>query len=401
MEETATKGKYTLSTKLNEFIGGKGHVNFLAKSATISSKSLSGMYFEDFKLKLTIHDDGSVDFDEVDTELTTEDERKRLLSVIEEKSLGLFRNRTVINELEFTSIEKVKGKNIPLYLAVEYVTPIEKLTSIFDDRLLAPNQISDDAMDNLNDLLNSWFEDEDFAKEVEEMVNEEENSQVTEDVKGVTDDTFMQHDDTVSSQIQLSFSKMKEEKLQELSSKKRKTEDEIRRHLFQLDTSNKLLLDAESELKLLEDRIQDLKPPMENNGIYFSVSERQNEEVILDTETEELIRKTISKVKSINTENFMNLFKEGEFHIYLSTKNDDNFTRVTELDGLGEEVLENLSKMGLTFDEGKFIYSGELKWGDIVNKMVKMGFQQDPDFDEMCFPKSESTENANSKTSKF
>jgi hypothetical protein len=169
MEETAIKGKYSLSTKLNEFIGGKGHVNFLAKSATISAKSLSGMYFEDFKLKLTIYDDGSVDFDEIDTEFTNEDERKRLLSVIEEMSLGLFRNRTVINELEFTSIEKVKGKNIPLYLAVEYLTPIEKLTSIFDDRLLAPNQISDDAMDNLNDLLNSWFEDEEFTKMVEEM----------------------------------------------------------------------------------------------------------------------------------------------------------------------------------------------------------------------------------------
>ena len=400
MVETAIKGKYSLSTKLNEFIGGKGHVNFLAKSATISAKSLSGMYFEDFKLKLTIYDDGSVDFDEIDTEFTNGDERKRLLSVIEEMSLGLFRNRTVINELEFTSIEKVKGKNIPLYLAVEYLTPIEKLTSIFDDRLLAPNQISDDAMDNLNDLLNSWFEDEEFTKMVEEMV-EEENSQVVEDVLGVIDDTFMQHDDTVSSQLQLSFSKMKEEKLQELTTNQRKAEDEIRKHSFQLETSKKLLQDAESTLKLLEDRIQDLKPPMENNGIYFSVSERQNEEVTLDTETEEIIRKTISKVKSINAENFMNLFKEGEFHVYLSTKNDDDFTKVTELDKLGEEVLENLSKMGLGFDEGKFIYSGELKWGDIVNKMVKMGFQQDSDFDEICFPKSEVSENANSKSSKF
>jgi len=396
MEETAIKGKYSLSTKLNEFIGGKGHVNFLAKSATISAKSLSGMYFEDFKLKLTIYDDGSVDFDEIDTEFTNEDERKRLLSVIEEMSLGLFRNRTVINELEFTSIEKVKGKNIPLYLAVEYQKPIDKLGSLLNDEV----EISEDAMDNLNDLLNSWFEDEEFTKIVEEMV-EEENSQVVEDVEGVIDDTFMQHDDTVSSQIQLSFSKMKEEKLQELTTNQRKAEDEIRKHSFQLETSKKLLRDAESSLKLIEDRIQDLKPPMVNNGIYFSVSERQNEEVILDTETEELIRKTVSKIKSINTENFMNLFKEGKFHIYLSTKNDGDFTKVTELDVLGKEVLENLSKMGLVFDEGKFIYSGELKWGDIVNKMVKMGFQQDSDFDEICFPKSEVLENTNSKSSKF
>jgi hypothetical protein len=194
---------------------------------------------------------------------------------------------------------------------------------------------------------------------------------------------------------------MKEEKLQELTTNQRKVEDEIRKHSFQLETSKKLLQDAESTLKLLEDRIQDLKPPMVNNGIYFSVSERQNEEVILDTETEELIRRTVSKVKSINTENFMNLFKEGEFHIYLSIKNDDDFTKVTELDGLSEEVLENLSKMELVFDEGKFIYSGEFKWGDIVNKMVKMGFQQDSDFDEICFPKSEVSENVNSKSSKF
>jgi hypothetical protein len=388
-------GIYKPKTKFIEFIGAKGNVNFLAQSATINVKQLSGMYYEDITLKLTIYDDGTIGMDELDTNHTTQEERIRLIQIIEDKTFSTFRNRSVINELMFTSIEKVKDKTIPLYLAVEYTTPIEKLSSLFDDRLLVPNEISDDAMDNLNDLLNSWFEDEEFAKEVEEMINEE-NSQP----EGFVNDEFMQDHVTVpTSNINDSFSKMKEEKLLELKRKRDKTEMEINKQTFQLSNTQKQLTELESELKLLEDRIENLQPSLENNGLYFSVSERQNEQINLDPKTEELIRKTVTKVKSINADAFMSLFKDGEFHICIATKNDTEFEKVTDIEKIDKDVLENLSKLDLSFEDGKFIYHGEFTWGDIVNKMCKFGFQQDHEFDLICFPKSETVEN--DKTSKF
>jgi hypothetical protein len=27
---------------------------------------------------------------------------------------------------------------------------------------------------------------------------------------------------------------------------------------------------------------------------------------------------------------------------------------------------------------------GEMSWGEMVNKMIKMGFEQSPDFDKLC-----------------
>jgi hypothetical protein len=34
--------------------------------------------------------------------------------------------------------------------------------------------------------------------------------------------------------------------------------------------------------------------------------------------------------------------------------------------------------------DGKLIYMGDMNWGDIINKMVKLGFSQDSEFDKHC-----------------
>jgi hypothetical protein len=370
-------GQFNTETKFIEFVGGKGHVNFISKEATIEGKYLSGLSFNDLVFKLKIYDDGTVDFDEVNTTKTTFEERKRLLEIIEDQSLTSYRNRTVINELEFTSVEKVKEKTVPLYLAVEYTTPIEKLSSLFDDRLIVPNEISDDAMDNLNDLLNSWFEDEEFAKEIEEMVGEEE------DIKGFIDDTIMEHHDINDSTLE-AFTKMKEDKLNELKSKRTKIEEEIMRYSFQISSIKKNLEESKNDLKILESRINDIQPNELPNGYYFNVSERQNETVILEPEIESLIKDKVSKVKNINLDAFMKLFTDGEYHLRLSKISDDSYEVVSDFSKLPDDILENLSKIDLTIDEDKMVYMGYLSWGEIVNKMIKIGFQQNPEFDKFC-----------------
>jgi hypothetical protein len=370
-------GQFNTETKFIEFVGGKGHVNFISKEATIEGKYLSGLSFNDLVFKLKIYDDGTVDFDEVNTTKTTFEERKRLLEIIEDQSLTSYRNRTVINELEFTSVEKVKEKTVPLYLAVEYTTPIEKLSSLFDDRLIVPNEISDDAMDNLNDLLNSWFEDEEFAKEIEEMVGEEE------DIKGFIDDTIMEHHDINDSTLE-AFTKMKEDKLNELKSKRTKIEEEIMRYSFQISSIEKNLEESKNDLKILESRINDIQPNELPNGYYFNVSERQNETVILEPEIESLIKDKVSKVKNINLDAFMKLFTDGEYHLRLSKISDDSYEVVSDFSKLPDDILENLSKIDITIDKDKMVYMGDLSWGEIVNKMIKIGFQQNPEFDKFC-----------------
>jgi hypothetical protein len=369
-----TTGTFTPSTKFIEFVGGKGYINFISNQATIEGKCLSGLGMDDINFKLTIYEDGTVDFDEVDTTKTTQEERERLLNVILDKTLTPYRKRTVVSELPFLSVEKVKDKNVPLYLAVEYTTPIEKLTSLFDDETI---EVSDDAMNNLNDLLNSWFEDEEFAKEIEEMINEGNTE--------VIDDTIMKHHDTsINTLVEDSFSKMKEDKLNELKSKKTKREDEIMKYTFQISSIEKNLEEAKNDLKLIGERIDDLQPIEPPIGYYFNVSEKQNETIILEPEIEKIIKDKVSKVKGINTENFMKLFTSGEYHIKIAKKTDDGFSLVENYKDVTSDVLEKLSSLDLSIDDKKLVYMGEMSWSEMVNKMIKIGFEQNPDFDKLC-----------------
>jgi len=433
MDDTQkTTGAITPSTKFIEFVGGKGYINFISNQATIEGKYLSGLGMDGITFKLTIYEDGTLDFDEVDTTKTTQEERERLLNVILDKTLTPYRNRTVVNELTFTSVEKVKDKNVPLYLSVEYITPIEKLSSLFDDETI---EVSDDAMDNLNDLLNSWFEDEEFAKEVQEMIDEK-NSKVVEDVKGVIDDTFMKHHDTnintptdeieyttedpsgldiyesskrmndYMQSLETSFEKIKEDKLNELKSKKSKMEEEIMKYSFQISSIEKNLTESKNDLRVIEGRIDDLQPIEPSNGYYFNVSEKQNETVILEPEIESIIKDKVSKVKGINAEAFMKLFTSGEYHIKIAKKTDSGFEMVEEYKDVTSDVLEKLSSLDLSIDEGKMIFMGEMAWGEIVNKMIKMGFEQNPDFDKLCGSNSytstdETKETVKTKKPKF
>jgi hypothetical protein len=148
--------------------------------------------------------------------------------------------------------------------------------------------------------------------------------------------------------------------------------------------STKKVGDAEDEIKLLESRLETLEPEAQFTGYYFNVSERLNEKVNLEPEIAELIKSKISKVKSINAEAFMKLFEDGEYQIRLGSKSMDVIGEVTDYETLSEESQKALAKLGVKMSDGKLVYMGEMNWGDIVNKMVKLGFSQDSEFDKHC-----------------
>lgn len=390
-EKKKTTGDFKTRIKFLEFVGGKGYLNFLADEATIEGKYLVGLGMENTIFKLKIYSDGSVDFDEVDTKTTTKEQRQRLLQIVEDQTLSSYRNRTVINELPFMSVQKVKEKTVPLYLAVEYTKPIEKLGSLLDEEV----DISEEAMTNLNDLLNSWFDDENFVKEIEYTTEDPSGLDIYESSKSMNDyissldnqneSPIMEHHDiNINSLVKESFSKMKQEKLNELKSKKSQTENQIDKIGTQISSLEKSLMGAQNDLKLIQDRIDDIQPIDEPNGFYFFVSERCNENVELQPEMDALIRDKVSKVKHINVENFMKLFTNGEYHISLSKVIEDGFEVIENIADLPDDILKKLSSINLVLEDDKLVYSGDLAWGEIVNKMIKMGFLQNPDFDKEC-----------------
>lgn len=354
-----TKGKYKTNLKFIEFVGGKGNVNFISNEATIQAKYLSGLDMDGILLKLTIHDDGSVDLDEIDTFDTTIGQRERLLTIIEEKTATSYRNRTVIQELEFLSIQKIKDKHIPLYLSVEVIKPIEKLGNLISDTQI---EISDDALSNLDSLLDSWLDDD-----VDTIIDE-------------IDEEIVINETPFISTIEDSFSKMKQQKFEELKKTKEEKLTKLSNLKYQLKSSESQIKEIMSEIELLDSRIDNLGIDTDKNGYYFFVSERMNQEITLDEEVEKSIRKVVSKVKEINVENFMKLFTDGEFQIKFGKKVDDEVVSIDDL----SDILDKIPFDNFEIQKDYVVLKTDLIWGKIVNKMIKSGFSQDPKFDEIC-----------------
>jgi hypothetical protein len=378
-------GDFKPKDKFIEFIGAKGNINFISNEATIEAKYLSGLDMDNIILKLTICDEGTVNFDEVDTKHTTKEQRNRLLEIISEKTITPARGRMVITELPFKSVKKIGDKSIRLYLSVDYQKPIEKLTSLFDDDEVKDVSISDEQSSKL-DYLMSMFDDEPslaeilFESETEEELARELEGESDEEIGIIPSEPIFEH----KKQMEESFAKMKKEKIDDLNKRLDNKKKELVKFTQDMKLSTKKVGDIEDEVKLLESRLETLEPESQFTGYYFNVSERLNEKVNLEPGIAELIKSKISKVKSINVEAFMKLFEDGEYQIRLGAKSMDVVGEITDYEALSEVAQKALSKLSVKMSDGKLIYMGDMNWGDIINKMVKLGFSQDSEFDKHC-----------------
>ena len=367
VEETII-GEFKPKDKLIEFIGGKGYVNFISKEATIEAKYLSGLEMDNITFKLTICDEGTVNFEEIETNFTTKEQRGRLLEIISDKTIVPFRQRMVVQELQFMSINKINDKSIPLYLSVEYQKPIEKLASIFDNE--DDYLISDDQSSKLDTLM-SLFDDDVTIDKNEDVIVEP----VEEEVKV-----------EYTSQIVDSFAKMKQDKIDELDKRLENKNKELSKFTNDMRLSTKKVDDAKAEIELLESRLETLNPDSEPTGYYFNVSEMLNQKMKLESDVADFIKSKISKIKGINQDAFMRIFEMGEYNIRLGTKSEDGtIVEVVSYEELSEDIKEKLGKtIGIKIEDGKLIYSGDLCWGDLVNILVQLGFAQESEFDKYC-----------------
>lgn len=411
-------GEFKPKDKFLEFVGGSSYINFISNEATIEGKQLSGLDFDGITFKLTICDEGTVNFEEVGTNLTTKEQRSRLLELVSEKTIVPFRTRMCIRELQFTSVQTVKGKNIPLYLSVDYQNPYSKLQSLFEEEE-TQTEISEEQSSKL-DALFSMFEDE-ITSDVEESV--EETSFVTTEVP-------------FQSTMESQFAEMKKAKVQELKNRLSDKEKELKKFEMDIIHSQKKVEDAKSEVKLLEDRLESLQPEEPSNGFIFNVSERLNEKIDLESDVEKKIRGVLSKVKSIKVDAFMKLFEVGEYQIRIGKKSESgDIEEFTDYESLPDEVKSSIKRMGIQLeivDEEsvkesireamvdntvqtlklpyKLVYRGDMGWGTIVQKMIKLGFSQESEFDKFCGSNSykvtgkydeEKMEDKNSKIKSF
>ena len=232
----------------------------------------------------------------------------------------------------------------------------------------------------MDSLLESIFDDL-----LEEGLDEMFDDEIDEGGEYILkDDSVLQN----MSNLESSFQKLKEDKLNELKKSKDSKVKEINKLRSQTEMFNNQIKTLEQDLELVESRIDDLNIEPTPNGYFFSVSERINETITLDSETETKIKNVVSKVKSINTDNFMKLFTQGQFKIKIGKKdNNDLVTPITELDKnlfSNSDFIDSFPFDNISLENDEILLSTDLIWAVIVNKMVKSGFSQDPGFDELC-----------------
>ena len=379
-------GDFKTKRKLLNFVSAVNgaRIRFIRDIAFLKGEKLSGI-LEGVIFKITICDEGTIKFEEQEgTKLSDKSMIQRLINEIDEMDVTGYAQKFVVKGLDFVDID---GKLC--YLEVEHQKPIDKLKSLFDEDEKA--EVSDKGLSILDQL----FSDD----EVEEF---DEDHALSEVMNGMLDD--LSEDDVKlivetsenppapteklveaakSYYLEAQFRKMNEEKIVELETRIVDTQMEISRCQMDIKQSESKLKEKTESLGVLETRLESMKPGDEPNGYVFYVSEELKNIEGLD-ETETNIANKIADIMKLKKDVLVKMLTEGYYKIKIAKKED-----ITNQDfELDKEVyqkilsIDSIGKFSIT-DEG-FEYRGELNWHQLVGKMIRNGFEQEPEFDKLC-----------------
>ena len=388
-------GEFKTKKKFLNFISAasiKGQkVRFNSETAFIKGSFLSGM-LDKATFKMTICDEGSINFEEVEgTSLSDKDMIKRLIADIEEAEVIGYAQKFVLKGLEFRDEE-----NNLCYLEVEHQKPIDKLRSIFDEENTKKEEIKKLSSKGLS-VLDSLFTDDNDYDEVED-----DEEIVDENVVEVENDDTTETKSESVSYLEESFKKMNENKVNELKERINEANVEIKKSEFEMKSAENKIKKLQENLNVLETRLDNMGLTEPANGYVFFVSEEKKHETGLDESTKHIADK-IADIMKLKKDVLFDMLTEGYHLIKLAKKNTDYSLDINSvsLEGKTKEETDELINQALELNRmyssltnidrnGKFTqtddgveYRGELNWHQLVSKLIKNGFEQDHEFDKI------------------
>ena len=340
-------------------------IRFIRDVAFLKGSKLSGM-LEDVVFKITICDEGTINFEEVDTNLCDKAMIKRFITEFDETPTTGYAQKFVLSGFEFTDVD---GKRC--YLEVEEKKPIDKLKSLFDKP-----EVSEKGLSILDQLFGS--DEEESLSEI--LFKSETDEELKREFEGESDEEIKSES---LSYMEESFRKMNEGKVIELKSRIEDKQKEISQCNREISQSEKKLKESTEQLGVLETRLETMSPGDEPNGFVFYVSEEQKNETGLD-ETTKAIADKIADLMSLKKDVLFDYLTGGFYKIKIAKK-DDITNQDFQLDKEAYEKISTLDVTGkMTVVDGSFEYRGTLNWHQLVSKMLRKGFEQDPEFDKLC-----------------
>jgi hypothetical protein len=394
-------GKYKTNRRFISFLSAYiqgARVRLLRESAYIDGNQLSGV-LDGAKFKITICDEGTINFEVVENNSLTpnidDSMIQRLIASIDEMRVNGYAQKFVVSDLEFKDEDGSR-----CYLEVEHQKPIDRFASILDsfkEEKSADTTLSDKGFSILDALFSSES-DEEVEREFEgESEGESEQIILSErDAEVFFDDIENPREpndnlkSAASSYMEEQFLKMNESKINELKKRIENTEKEVERIRGEIYMSEKKLKNQVEDLKVLETRLDSFNKNDDLNGYVFYVSEEQKAEDIGLAEDNRAIADKIADILSLKKDVLFKMLTEGHYKIRIAEKSDMAAEKVKITDGILEKIKslvngdESLEAKVTMVEPGHFEYRGSLNWHQVVGKMIRKGFEQEPEFDKLC-----------------
>ena len=357
-------GEFKTNRKYTSFVSAASgaKVRFIRDTAFLKGKRLSGM-LEDVTFKITICDDATINFEEVGGNTVDREMIIRLIDDIDSHPHTGYAQKFVLKGLEF---EDAEGSLC--YLELEEKKPIDRLKSLFEDK----PEISEKGLGFLDDLFGTAEDESEDADEKDEVALNEEEAKIESPKAKSESQIYMEE----------SFRKMNEEKANELKKRVAEFESDIVKYSRDIKSAEAKLDEINEKLAVTQSRLESLTPGEESNGYVFFVSEEQKLEAGLDESTKEIADK-IADIMKLKKDVLFEYLTGGFYKIRIAKKGD------LESKEIEKEAVEKIASVDISGkisggEEGWFEYRGELKWHQLVAKMIRKGFEQDEEFDKIC-----------------
>lgn len=355
-------------------------IRFIRDIAFVKGEKLSGT-LEGIVFKITICDEGTINFEEVDTSVTDSAQRQRLIDDIDATDISGYAQKFIVAGLQFNDVD-----GGICYLEVEQKKPIDILKSLFDEE--PKTELSDRGFSILDALFSSES-DEELAREFEgesdeEIILSKKDAEIfvesIENPKSPNEALIKASESYLEEQ----FRKMNEEKVKELKSRVEGKTKEVVGYKRDISMAESKLKSASEDLGVLETRLESMYPGDEPNGYVFYVSEEQKPEEIGLTEENKSIADKIADIVGLKKDVLFKMLTEGHYKIRIAKKDDISAEKVeVSRDVLEKMDIDPVGKMTMV-ESGSFEYRGELNWHQLVGKMIRKGFEQEPEFDKHC-----------------
>ena len=380
-------GDYKPKRKFLNFVSAVNgaRIRYIRDIAFVKGEKLSGM-LEGAIFKITICDEGTIKFEEQEgTNLSDPAMIQRLIDEIDSTDITGYAQKFVVSGIEFADVDGGR-----CYLEVEHDKPIDKLKSLFDED--ESQEISERGLSILDDLFSGTEDVEPLdlsESDVEAILEEIENpSEPNEALKSAA-----------QSYMEESFRKMNEQKIEELKGRIEDHHKEIAKQKTDASRAESKIKENKDQIRILESRLDSLEPSANSNGYVFFVSEQKKHETGLDESTRHVADK-IADIMGLKKEALFDMLTGGYNVIKIAKKGSDytgeslnkKIESEEEIEQIKKDMLE-LQKMQslakqidadgeFSLGEDGITYQGSLNWHQLVGKMIKKGFEQDPDFDK-------------------